>query len=197
MNKLSKEKLQQLILLGVGTLIAIGVLWALVINRQWGAIKETRGKISETEEKIATGQRWVGKKKEVDKGLEEIAKKLGDIEGGMASGDLYLWFDSLLKNFQIKHGKVRVPRISRPENIQVGLLPEFPYQAVKYTVQGSAYYHDLGKFVADFENEFPYMRIQNLELRPVSALDTTDPEKLEFSMQVVALVKPLEEEKSP
>lgn len=193
MNKLSKEKLQQLIVLGVGTLVVIGVLWAFVISKQLEAIKETRAKVGEVEEKIGTGQRWVGRKKEVDLGVEEMTKKLKEIESGMASGDQYLWFDSLLKNFQITHGKVRVPRISRPENIQVGVLPEFPYQAVKYNVQGSAYYHDLGKFVADFENQFPYMRLQNLELRPISSLDASDPEKLEFSMEVVALVKPLEE----
>lgn len=193
MNKLSKEKLQQLIVLVVGTLVVIGVLWAFVISKQLEAIKETRTKVGEVEEKIGTGQRWVGRKKEVDLGVEEMTKKLKEIESGMASGDQYLWFDSLLKNFQITHGKVRVPRISRPENIQVGVLPEFPYQAVKYNVQGSAYYHDLGKFVADFENQFPYMRLQNLELRPISSLDASDPEKLEFSMEVVALVKPLEE----
>jgi len=193
MNKLSKEKLQQLIGVAVAAVAVIGVLYGFIIRKQFAAMKATQEKITEVEGKIEKGQRWVARKKEVDQDLEQTTKKLQEIESGMATGDQYLWFDSLVKNFQVTHGKVRVPRISRPEGVQVGVLPEFPYQAVKYTVQGSAYYHDLGKFVADFENQFPYMRIQNIELRPVSSLDATDPEKLEFSMDVFALVKPIEE----
>ena len=193
MNKLSKEKIQQLIVLGVVTLFVMGGLYLFVIRQQRASIKETRKKIGEVEEKIKIGEGWKSRKTEVEQGLEETTKKLKEIESGMAAGDHYLWFDSLIKNFQITHGKVRVPRISRPENVKVGVFPEFPYQAVKYIVQGTAYYHDLGKFVADFENEFKYMRLQNLELRPVSSLETSDPEKLEFSLEIVTLVKPIQE----
>mgnify|MGYP001614216313 CR=1 FL=1 len=193
MNKLSKEKIQRLIVVGVVTLVVIGGLYAFVIRKQMASINETRQKIEEAEQKIEVGNKWVSRKKEIEQDLDDITKKLKEIESGMAAGDHYLWFDSLIKNFQLTHGKVRVPRISRPENVKVGVFPEFPYQAVKYIVQGTAYYHDLGKFVADFENEFKYMRLQNLELRPVSALETSDPEKLEFSLEIVTLVKPIQE----
>ena len=52
---------------------------------------------------------------------------------------------------------------------------------------------DFGKFVADFENAFPYMRIQNIELDPnpsSSANPSNEPEKLGFKMEIVALVNP-------
>jgi len=60
-------------------------------------------------------------------------------------------------------------------------------------LRGTAYYHDFGRFVADFENAFPYMRIQNIELDPASASAASpqqEPEKLSFRLEIVALVNP-------
>ena len=44
--------------------------------------------------------------------------------------------------------------------------------------------------VADFENQFPYLRVLNLSLEPSSAAAGNDREKLSFKMEVAALVKP-------
>ena len=75
----------------------------------------------------------------------------------------------------------------------MGCFPKFPYRAALFNVRGTAYYHDFGKFLADFENAFPYLRIQNIELDPnvSSAANTqSEPEKLAFKMEIVALVNP-------
>ena len=56
-----------------------------------------------------------------------------------------------------------------------------------------AAYHEFGRFVADFENAFPYMRIQNIELDPAAASNASaqsDQEKLAFKMEIVTLVNP-------
>ena len=53
----------------------------------------------------------------------------------------------------------------------------------------TGYYHDVGKFISDFENNFPHGRVVNLIVEPVSSADPGN-EKLSFRMDVIALVKP-------
>jgi len=67
------------------------------------------------------------------------------------------------------------------------LLPAFPFKQVKFAVTGTAYYHDLGRFIADFENTYPHIRVANLQVQPGDAGDGA--EKLSFRMEVIALVK--------
>jgi len=70
----------------------------------------------------------------------------------------------------------------------MSLIPNFPYEQASITVAGRAHFHDFGRFVADFENQFPHIRVLNLDLD----LDTvsTQPEMLSFKMDIVTLVKP-------
>ena len=65
------------------------------------------------------------------------------------------------------------------------LIPNFPYKQVRVSLNGTAYYQDLGKFVADFENNFPHIRLVNLMIEPVGQT-----EQLNFHVDMVALVKP-------
>ena len=59
---------------------------------------------------------------------------------------------------------------------------------------GTAYFHDLGRFITDIENQFPLIRVQNLDVEPAQVLpgaaETTEKEKLSFRLELVALVKP-------
>ena len=75
-----------------------------------------------------------------------------------------------------------------PSTGEMPMIPSFPYKQASVQVQGSAYYYDLGKFLADFENHFPYMRLQNLVLEPGGGGE--DREKLSFHMDIITLVKP-------
>ncbi len=72
---------------------------------------------------------------------------------------------------------------------EVDLLSKFPYKQLKVTVNGTAYYHDLGKFIADFENTYPHARITNLTLEPAGNTGDNS-EKLAFRMDIVALTNP-------
>ncbi|HTQ49209.1 MAG TPA: GspMb/PilO family protein, partial [Candidatus Acidoferrales bacterium] len=65
----------------------------------------------------------------------------------------------------------------------------FPFKEIRVTISGTAYYHELGKFLADFENSFPHIRVVNLALEPVNATEAGN-EKLSFRMDIIALVKP-------
>ena len=64
----------------------------------------------------------------------------------------------------------------------------FRFKQVRFTVTGTAYYHDLGRFIADFENAFPHIRVVNLQLQPADV--TGSDEKLSFRMDILALVQP-------
>jgi hypothetical protein len=45
-------------------------------------------------------------------------------------------------------------------------------------------------FIADFENQFQFARIINLDVTPNTGQAAGEPEKLTFKMDIVFLVKP-------
>jgi hypothetical protein len=106
----------------------------------------------------------------------------------MASGDLFSWVvNKQLRPF-IAPYKVEIPQFSQLEQKDMNLLPKFPYKQASLRVGGKARFHDFGKFLADFENAFPYFRVLNLEMEPTPLGD--EKEKLTFSMDIIVLVKP-------
>ena len=68
------------------------------------------------------------------------------------------------------------------------MIPNFPYKQVRLSLFGTGYYHNIGKFLSDFENTFPHMRLVNLAIGTTESAD--DSELLSFHVEVVALVKP-------
>jgi len=108
----------------------------------------------------------------------------------MASGDVYSWMLNLIRQFKVGY-RVEIPQFSQQaEQKEMNLLPKFPYQQASLTIAGTAFYHDLGKFLADFENQNPYCRVLNLKIEPVPTQAGGEKEKLSFTMEIVALVKP-------
>jgi len=116
--------------------------------------------------------------------LAETTAALTQAEADMASGDLYAWTYTTLRNFKQSY-KVEIPEIGHPEYSDVDMFPSFPYKQIRFNLTGTAYFHDLGKFIADFENAFPHARVENLSIEPAAG----DGEKLSFRMQIVELVK--------
>jgi len=106
-------------------------------------------------------------------------------EEDTASGDLYSWAYNALRTFKQQY-KVEIPEIGHPVESEVDLIPSFPYKQMRFLVSGKGYYHDIGKFVADFENTFPHIRVVNLVIEPAGI----EGEKLSFRMEIIALIKP-------
>jgi len=69
------------------------------------------------------------------------------------------------------------------------LFGNFPYKQMRFTLTGVAYYHDLGKFIADFENKFPHCRVVNLSADAPGSMSANG-ERLNFRMDIITLVKP-------
>lgn len=207
MKNLPKEKKERLILIAVGTIVLmVGVYYGVIRSQRESLDVLARKKVDE-ENRIASSQRMAATLNELQAKLASSQKDLSSIENTMASGDMYSWIILTMNSFKENGGyKVEIPQFSREVTTDVGVMARFPYRAAVFHLRGTAFYHDFGKFVADFENTFPYMRIQNIFLEPAgstaaSALGTPgaaagaapvgeDAEKLAFKMEIVTLVKP-------
>ncbi|MGC9941538.1 MAG: hypothetical protein ABSE48_06855 [Verrucomicrobiota bacterium] len=120
--------------------------------------------------------------------LASATLQLRNSEADIASGDIYAWIYDTIRRFKTGYN-LNIPTVSQPAIGEVDLIPNFPYKQLKLSLVGTGYYHDLGKFVADFENNFPHMRLVNLSIQTASDPNGAS-EQLSFRMDVVALVKP-------
>jgi Tfp pilus assembly protein PilO len=188
-SKLPKEKRNQLILVVLVTFIAISGLGFGLINFQ----KENLGRLAirktTAETKLAQMEDAVKNTARIQSDLAEAKQTLSQLESDIApSGDLYSWLISTIRSFKVPY-KVEIPQYSQiGPTTETTMLPGFPYKQASMTVAGKAHFHDLGRFVADFENRFPHIRIQNLALDVDG--NPQEVEMLAFRMDIVTLVKP-------
>jgi hypothetical protein len=189
MNKLSKEKRNQLIMILLGTVGVIAALWFLVIGAQRDKIHDINRRITDTAAQIDKMQQVKKAAGKIAEELTENQARLAQVESTMPSGDWYLWVNTTLRKFNVPTYHVDIPVIGAPVGGAMNLLPAFPYNQLSVSVNGTAYYDDLGKFLADFENQFPCMMIQNLNLEPGYGPNADDREKLTFHMEIVSLTK--------
>ncbi len=190
MNKLSNDKRNQLILTVLVTVTVIAGLWLGLVRKQQHTLAELASRKKSAAQKLQVVKQTIENADLIEGQLAEASNQLAKVEETMASGDLYSWAITTIRQFKTNY-KVDIPQFSQidgPKN--VSLLANFPYKQATLTISGTAFFHDLGKFVADFENEFPYVRVLNLSVEPVSALVANEREKLAFKMDVAALVKP-------
>jgi hypothetical protein len=190
MNKMPKEKRARIILVALVTVLVGGVLWVVLISPLRDQGVNTARRIGESRSKLELGRKQLSSSNEVAMALTAVSGRLSQAEGTMASGDLYAWMIQAMNRFKTPYA-VDIPQISREIPCDVGAYPNFPYKAATFVVRGTAYYHDFGRFLADFENNFPFIRVQNLELDAGGGLKGEDTEKLQFKMELVTLIKPV------
>jgi hypothetical protein len=191
MSKLSNDKRNKILLVaGATALIAIG-LWVVTVQPLRAKLKHLTATAQEAREQVAKGQRSLQSAPLVQAELATATERLAAAEATMAVGDRYAWMIQTMNRFKAGHA-VDIPQINRETTCEVGMFPKFPYQAAAFVVRGSAYYHDFGRFLADFENQFPYIRVQNLELDVAGSAKIEDAERLQFKIELVTLVKPVQ-----
>jgi len=190
MKNLPKEKRDRLIVVGVGTLIIVVGLYYGVISMQQKALLSTAKVKADLLSKLGDGQKLLGSSVTIQKGLESATAKRKAIEATLPSGDMYSWIISTVNAFKEKYD-VDIPQFSREMPTTIGVSANFPYKAAAFILRGTAHFHELGRFISDFENAFPYMRIQNIEIEPNpagSGVTPADSEKLLFKIEVVTPV---------
>lgn len=185
--KLSKDKRNQLILAGACAVAAIALMWVELISPRYVALARAVASQKNAKEKLGSIQSEIKQADSIVTEMNRVTQTLSDAESDMASGDLYSWTYNTMRLFKAQY-PIAIPQISHPEVTSVDLFPSFPFKQVKFVVTGTAYYHDLGRFIADFENTYPHIRVANLQLQPGDPSDGA--EKLSFRMEIIALVKP-------
>jgi hypothetical protein len=188
-TKLPKDKRKPLVLIVLSTILVLGGLIMGLIRPQYETLTALAQARLAAEAKLAQMKQATKHADEVEAELDAAKARLAAAETGVASGDLYSWLVDTLRRFKAPY-QVDIPTLSPVGAASdVSLLPKFPYRQATISVSGAAYYHDLGRFLADLENAFPYIRVLNLTLDPASAPDPAQAEKLYFKLDLVALVK--------
>ena len=189
MNSMPTGRRRQAILVLIGTAAVLAGLWYTLVNAQNRRLAVVAEKIGTAEFEIEKIRKARSVAQEIEASLAAASGHLDVIEADMASGDLYSWVVNAIRQFKTPY-KVEIPQFGQPVEKETTLLPKFPYRQVSMNITGTAFYHDLGKFIAEFENRYPYSQIQHLELEPALAASGAEREKLTFHMDIVTLVKP-------
>ena len=190
MNKLTKEKRNQLIMVAGVTLLGLAALWTVLIAPLRHKLQEIAGRRAAVAHKLDEVKLAIKNADRVAAELTEARAALATVESGMASGDLYAWAINAIKEFKLSY-RVEIPQFSQVDGPRdVSLLSQFPYKQASMTLGGSAYFNDFGKFLADLENQSPYIRVLNLSLEPIPSKEPVEQDKLAFKLEIVFLVKP-------
>ena len=189
LKKLSKEKKQQLVLVAMLTLVALNGLGFGLIRMQYRSINALAQSKAAAERRLQEMQTSVKNAKQLEAEFNRTRDALSLAEADLATGDKYSWVINLLRQFKAGY-RVEIPQFSpiSPES-DVTMLPGFPYKQVTLTAAGSGRYHEIGRFLADFENHFPHIRLLNLTLEPNPSPAAEDQETLSFKMDIVVLLK--------
>src|SRR5207249_1788555 len=148
-------------------LVTLAILAGLgfgLIRPQYNSLKRLAGDKVKAEKKYQQMQEAVKHADQLVAELNWAKTALGTMEKDVASGDLYSWVISTLRAFKVPY-QVDLPSFSPigPRS-PMSLIPNFPYEQASITVAGRAHFHDFGRFVADFENQFPHIRVLTLDL---------------------------------
>ncbi len=185
MKRLPPAKRNQLIGVIVATLGLICAVYFLLILPQNGKNADLAMKIGKETTRLDQMNTTIKQMEATATTLTDLTQQLNHAEQDVASGDLYAWIVDNIRAFKTGY-RVDIPTPAQPGESDCDLLGDFPYKQIRVTLNGTAYYHDLGKFVSDFENKFTHCRVVNLSADPTSS----GGERLNFRMDIIALVKP-------
>jgi len=189
-RKLPRQKRNQLIAVVLGTLVALVGLYFGLIKHQEQNLQRLAQKQVAVEKRRRQVLDAVKNASQIETDLANAKKALADGEADIAAGDLYAWVINWLRQFKAAY-KVELPQFSQLGSpVDVNLLPNFPYKQATLSVAGTAHFHDLGRFLADLENQFPHVRLLNLSLDANAPSTSVEPETLSFKMDIVTLTKP-------
>ena len=172
----------------IATGAALALVYFFLISPQKDQNEQLGLRIRAEHEKLVAIKAAVKDADAIAARLTDISLQLNHAEEDIASGDVYAWTYDTIRRFKAPY-HVDIPSIGQPSISDMDMLAGFPYRQVKVTISGTAFYHDLGKFVADFENTFPHMRLVNLSIEPAS-MTGANAERLSFRFDVITLIKP-------
>ncbi len=198
MFKLPKEKRDRILQILGGVGVVLGLLWYFMINAEKENLKKivddtdkVQDKISKAEGRIKGGAKWKPELASFTQKLTAMEEEMFPATASTRRGRL----TTILSGSSLQY-------IVRNESaVESEPLPKFPYKAVNLQVEFSARYDEFGRFLAEFENRYRYITLVNLVIRPSADApgnpedekklpDSSDKEKLQFTLDFVALYRP-------
>lgn len=194
MNNLPKAKRDQLILVSIAALTICAALIVFVGEAQRTELKHTSEKTESIRRKLGLADKLSREEPEIQQRLQTVSKELAGREVTLVpERDTYAWFLQNITQFLSAHrgAGITPAGISQPEIGDATLLPKFNYKTATFHVKANGFFHDVGRFIADLESQFPYVRVQNIEIQraPVGGVGN-DPEKLLSTFDIVMLMQP-------
>ncbi len=185
MKWLPKDRRNPFFIVVLSTAALLAIIYFGLVQSQNTTLARVADDRKTAETKLQSMESTIKNADLTSKQLAETTAALTQAEADMASGDPYSWTYGTMRLFKQPY-KVEIPEIGHPEIGEVDMFPTFPYKQLRFSINGTAYFHDLGKFVADFENAFPHARVENLAIEPAAG----DGEKISFRFEIIELVKP-------
>jgi Tfp pilus assembly protein PilO len=193
MNKITKAQRDQLIGIAVGAVAIMGALWYFVILAQQQQLLAIQRKTNEMNNTLRNGETLIREGIIISEQLSNRLDTLQKREADLAPGhDPNSWMISKINQFAGARKGVTIKSISSAEISDKGLLAHFPYQWATFRIKGVGFYREFGKFLADFENTFPYYRVQNMDISGAGVGE--EDEKLSYSFDVVTPLVPVGQE---
>jgi hypothetical protein len=189
MKRLPAAKRNQLIGVLIGTVGLICVVYFLLIDPQNTKNRNLALQINKESARLADFKKVILAKENTTTNLVAMGAQLVQAEQDVAYGDINEWTYDIVRRLKASAPKLE---LSAPSPGQLGdcdLIAGFPYKQIRIGLTGTAHYHALGKFISDFENKYPHCRVLNVAADPAGSGPGSG-EKLNFRMDIVALVKP-------
>jgi hypothetical protein len=198
MNKISKDKRDKVILSALLFIGLAGLLYTFVLGAQKDQLAAVHKQMITIKDKLSKAERLVRSAPMIEASLKENQKLIDTRQETMApQGQYYYWFLKLMDQFRAeeKLNPVFIIDITQPEFIEAGLFPNFPYKAASFGMRLNGQFHDVGRFLADLENTYPYFRVQSMKLSPQrgnmkeTANTQLPTENLVVEVRVVTLIR--------
>jgi Tfp pilus assembly protein PilO len=191
-NKLSKTQRDQLLGIVIGTIGLMAALWYLGVNAKQEQLSKTERKTAEVRDTLKRADDKIRRAQEVADQLQAHQAVLDRREAILAPDrDAYAWVINTINPFILPRKGVNISHYSQPEVSESGIIPAFPYKWATFHLEGTGFYYEFGRFFADLENDFPFYRVQNLAIS-ANVGAGTDPDRLNFTFDLVVPVKPSE-----
>lgn len=184
-KRLSKEKVQYMVLAGIVAAIGVAAMLVFWISPQFSVLAESRSRIAKLQDEVQQIQRRAKLESVNQPLLQQIQAFAEPLREHTVTGDPYLWV-VLQMNQLTEQRSVRVPT-PRP-----GGRSAHPrvagYEMLATVIEVDGTYDDIALLVRDFENLYPLGEVRSVALAPV---ETTGP-KRHATIEVRYLVWPEE-----
>jgi hypothetical protein len=190
MSKGRNDKRNQILKVVGVVAVLMGAIYGLAIMPLHHGLEVSEEQLGDSESKLAKYEHAIQKSAEIENTEREMAEKLQASEQSLPKGDLYLWMLDNIHTYK-ERPTLEFDQVDPPRAAESSSLPTLSYQNMAFAISGTAYFHDFGLFLADFENHFPFARIRSLELEPAAAgrPGGDDREKLRFKFEFVTPTK--------